>query len=368
MPADVATPGPAATAAATATRLLDLTEELVRIPSPSGDEGAIADLVEGRLRALPGLDVHRFRHTVVAHRPGPPPHLLVAGHLDTVPATDPPQPVERTDGTVAGRGAVDMKGGVAVVLALAEDAPAGAPATTFLLYDQEEVGSHRSGMAIVAATEPDLLRADAAFLLEPTGGWVEAGCQGNLRLRATYRGRAAHTARPWTGDNAVRRAVGPLAAVAAHDPGTVVVDGLPYRQSLEVVGVTGGGDRNVVPDRCDVVVNLRWAPGRDATAVVDELVAMLGGPDTVEVTLDSRPAPPALDHPALARLVRRPELRVRPKLGWTDVGRLAELGVPATNFGPGDPELAHGPAEVVDGDELAFVHRTLAAALWGAPS
>lgn len=371
-------------------RLLDLTEQLVRIPSPSGSEGEVADLVEERLRAVPSLTVERVRHTVVARRPGPAPRLLVAAHLDTVPATDPPQPVERAGGRVSGRGAVDMKGGVAVMLALAEDlaedladdragdragdgagtSPAGgpqggAPATTFLFYDREEVGSHRSGMALLAAERPDLLEAGAGVLLEPTDGWVEAGCQGNLRVRATYRGRAAHTARPWTGVNAVHRAAGPAARVAAHDPGTVVVDGLPYRQSLEVVGVSGGGDRNVVPDRCEVVVNLRWAPGRDRDAVLAEVVDLLGRPDDVEVTLDSPAAAPALSHPALAALAGRPGLRVRPKLGWTDVGRLAQLGVPATNFGPGDPELAHGPAETVSGEGLAFVYRALAGALWG---
>lgn len=354
-------------------RLLDLTEQLVRIPSPSGSEGEVADLVEERLRAVPGLTVDRVRHTVVARRPGPPPRLLVAGHLDTVPATDPPQPVERADGRVSGRGAVDMKGGVAVMLALAEDlagdragdGPGAAPATTFLLYDREEVGSHRSGMALLAAERPDLLEADAGVLLEPTDGWVEAGCQGNLRVRATYRGRAAHTARPWTGVNAVHRAAGPAARVGAHDPGTLVVDGLPYRQSMEVVGMSGGGDRNVVPDRCEVVVNLRWAPGRHRDAVLAEVVDLLGGPDDVEVTLDSPAAAPALSHPALAALAGRPGLRVRPKLGWTDVGRLAQLGVPATNFGPGDPELAHGPAETVSGEGLAFVYRTLAGALGG---
>lgn len=347
-------------------RLLYLTEQLVRIPSPSGHERDVADFVEQRLRAVPGMAVDRLRHTVVAHRPGPAPHVLLAAHLDTVPLAHPPQPVERTYDAVRGRGAADTKSGVAVALALAGDAPEGGPATTFVLYDRGEAGVEESGMALVAADRPEVLEVDAAVVLGPTDGWIEGGCQGHLCVRATFLGRPALTARSWTGTNAVHRAAAAMADVASHDPGTVVVDGLPFRQSVTVVGVSGGGDHAVVPDRCEVDVDVRWAPSRDRDEVVAGLAELLGGPDELAVTLDAPPALPALADPTLRRLLDRPGVQVRPHLDWSEAARLAALGVPATTFGPGDPALAHAPLESVRGRSLAAVHEALAGALWEA--
>lgn len=342
--------------------LLDTTEQLVAVASPSGQEGAVTDLVQHRLSRIPDLALTRIGHTLVARtrRPGAA-RLLLAGHVDTVPTADPPQPVRREADAVHGRGAVDMKGGVACLVVLAERLAAVAPlGLTLVMYEREELGSHRSGMHLLARRHPDVLRADAGVLLEPTGGWVEAGCQGNLRVRATFLGRPAHSARPWRGVNAVHRAAEALRRCVAHVPAVETVAGLDYRQSLQVVGIQGGGDSNVVPQRCEVVVNSRYAPNRSAESARREVADLLVGADELAVTLDSPTAPPAAAHPLLTPLVAATCNRVRPKLGWTDVGRLAQLGVPAVNFGPGDPELAHGPAEVVTVEELLFAYRRLA--------
>lgn len=349
-------------------RLGELALRLIRTPSESGSEAAIADFVEQRLRRLDFLEVFRLGDAVVARSDfGRAQRVLLAGHLDTVPITVPPQPAELTDGVVTGRGAVDMKGGLAVLLTLAEDAVHRARHDcTLVFYDQEEAGSHRSGMHRLSRLHPELLHADAAILLEPTGGWLEPGCQGSLRVRATFRGRAAHTARPWQGVNAVEMALPAVERCASHKPEVVTLEGLRYPQALQVVGVTAGGDSNVVPDRCVVHLNARYAPNRSKAEVLAELRQLLG-PDVenMEITLDSPAAPPALTHPVLNRLNALVDGRVRPKLGWTDVGRLAALGIPAANFGPGDPELAHGPRERVGLAELAEVHDALEAVISG---
>ncbi|MFI1975844.1 succinyl-diaminopimelate desuccinylase [Streptomyces wedmorensis] len=340
----------------------ELALRLIRIPSESGSEAAIADFVEERLRRLEFMEVSRLGDAVVARSDfGRGRRVLLAGHLDTVPDTVPAQPAELVDGAVTGRGAVDMKGGVAVLLRLAEHAVRTAGHDcTLVFYDQEEVGSHRSGMNRLSRLHPELLRADAAILLEPTGGWLEPGCQGSLRVSATFRGRAAHTARPWQGVNAVEVALPALERCTAHKPEVVTLDGLRYPQALQVVGVAAGGDSNVVPDRCVVHLNARYAPNRTKAEVLAELRELLGPDATdLDVTLDSPAAPPALDHPVLTRLSELVEGRVRPKLGWTDVGRLAALGIPAANFGPGDPELAHGPRERVGLAELAEAYEAL---------
>ncbi|MEX0169008.1 succinyl-diaminopimelate desuccinylase [Streptomyces sp. LMG1-1-1.1] len=349
-------------AAERAKELGELTLRLIRMPSVSGSEAAVADFVEERLRRLGFFEVFRLGDAVVARSDfGRDRRVLLAGHLDTVPDTVPPQPAELVDGAVTGRGAVDMKGGLAVLLRLAEHAVRGAEHDcTLVFYDQEEVGSHRSGMHRLSRLHPELLRADAAILLEPTGGWLEPGCQGSLRVSAAFHGRAAHTARPWQGVNAVEVALPAVERCASHKPEVVTLDGLRYPQALQVVGVAAGGDSNVVPDRCVVHLNARYAPNRTRDEVLAELRELLG-PDArdLEVTLDSPAAPPSLGHRVLTRLSGLVGERVRPKLGWTDVGRLAQLGVPAANFGPGDPELAHGPRERVGLDELVEVYDVL---------
>lgn len=333
-------------AVVTAADVVELTRALVAVPSVSGEERALADLVERRLRERTGLAVHRVGDSVVARTDHDRPwRVLFAGHLDTVPGdgTDP----DADPDVVRGLGAVDMKGGVAVMALLAEHTAAASHDCTFVFYDKEELGSSGSGMNVLLGAHHELVRADAAVVLEPSGGLIEAGCQGNLRVELGYRGVRAHTARPWQGVNAIHRAVPDLARMAAFRPGDVVVDGLTYRQSFSVVEVRAGVQGNVVPDHCVVRVNYRHAPTVDGDAAVSVVAGLAPGADESRVTLHSPAASPSLTHPLVAGLRAGAQLDVVAKLGWTDVGRLAAHGIPAVNFGPGDSELAHTPREFV---------------------
>jgi succinyl-diaminopimelate desuccinylase len=337
--------------------LFGLTEELIAIPSVSHDETRLADVVERRVaRQAPGLAVDRVGDNVVVRTDlGRDRRVVLAGHLDTVAPNGNETP--RRDGdTLYGLGAADMKGGLAVLLTLVDALAANRVAARFdasiVFYAAEEVAEEFNGLRALFAQRPDLVAGDLAVLLEPTGGWVEAGCQGTLHLRATFRGARAHSARPWMGTNAIHRAAAVLARLAAHDADTVDVDGLPYRESLQVVRIDGGIANNVVPDVATLVVNRRFAPAYSVEEATAQVEALLEGADEIEVINASPAAPPNLWDPLVAELVGTYDLGVRPKLGWTDVARFAAHGVPALNFGPGDPELAHTAGEHVTRESL----------------
>ncbi len=344
------------------TALIDRVAELCAIPSPSHGETAIADHVERRLRPSSWLDVDRIGDNVVARSRGEGRRIILAGHLDTVPANGNEAPLRRGD-TLWGLGTADMKGGLAVMLELATGARP-EEQLTFVFYAAEEVARRHNGLLAVAAARPELLAGDVAILGEPTGALVEAGCQGVVRLAVTLAGERAHTARPWMGRNAAHRMAPVIDRVAAWPGRRPVLDGCAYREALQVVAVEAGVAANVVPDRAVVTLNHRFAPDRDApsaAAAVSALLApVLDDGDTVEVTETSPAAPPGLDHPVLAGLLERTGRPPRAKLGWTDVAFFAERGVPAVNFGPGDPELAHSAGERVDSADLDAALRVLA--------
>lgn len=344
-----------------------LTADLLDIPSVSGTERAIADAVEASLRALPGLTVFRDGDAVVARSElGLGERVILAGHLDTVPLPtheDARGTVPSSwdgvpgEGTLWGRGATDMKGGVAVQLALAgalfgggstADDGAARPVrdVTFVFYDHEEVEAAKSGLGRLARTSPELLAGDFAILLEPTGGSVEGGCNGTMRVEATTVGEAAHSARAWMGKNAIHAAAPILARLAAYEPATVAVDGLEYRESLNAVKIQGGTAGNVIPDRCTVEINYRFAPDKTLDEAEAHVRAVLDGFDVVR-TDGASGARPGLTHPAAAAFVAVVGREPKPKYGWTDVARFSELGVPAVNFGPGDALLAHKDDERV---------------------
>jgi len=344
------------------TDLLALTEQLCAVPSVSGEERALADLVETRLREhAPGLDIQRVGENVVARTErGAPTRILLGGHLDTVPANDNAMP--RVDGdTLHGLGSADMKGGLAVLLVLAESLARGDGArdVTLVFYEGEEVADEHNGLRRLFAERPDLVAADVAVLLEPTGGWIEAGCQGTIHVRVTFKGARAHSARPWMGVNAVHRAAPTLARVAGYDAPTLSVDGLDYRESLQVVRVQAGIANNVVPDRCEIVVNRRYAPACSHDDAIAQTLALFTDADEAEVVSASPAAAPNLTHPLVAELVAAGSLDVRPKLGWTDVARFTQHGIAAVNFGPGDPELAHTAGERVERADLDHCLRVL---------
>jgi succinyl-diaminopimelate desuccinylase len=353
----------AAAAAAPADDLLGLTAALVAVPSLSGNEEALAGAVEARLRPL-ALSVDRLGANVVARtRAGRSRRVVLAGHLDTVPANG--NDVPHVDGDVLqGLGAADMKGGLAVLLRLAEDVAArGRFDCTFVFYESEEIADEFNGLRRLFAERPELVAGDFAILLEPTDLWLEAGCQGSLRLEATFHGERAHTARPWQGVNAVHRAAPTLARLAGYQPDPIDVDGLTFRQALQVVDMRGGVAGNVVPDRCTVVVNRRYAPALSLEQAEAEVRALLGEADEVTLTSVSPAAAPNLSHPLVAEFAGRLDLPVRPKLGWTDVARFSAHGIPAVNFGPGDPEVSHTAGERVSRRALDDCYGALAAFL-----
>jgi succinyl-diaminopimelate desuccinylase len=333
-----------------ATDAATLTAGLVDVESVSGSEAALADLVEQALRAYPDLKVERDGNVVLARTSlGRPQRVVLAGHLDTVPiAGNLPS---RLDGdTLHGCGTVDMKSGLAVMLRVAHLVGTGAldPRVdlTWVSYDCEEIEAARNGLGRLARTRPDVLAGDLAILLEPSEGIVEGGCQGTLRVAVHTRGVRAHSARSWLGTNAIHLTAPVLTRLADYEPRVVDVDGLTYREGLNAVGIAGGVAGNVIPDECAVTVNYRFAPDRsedDALAHVRDVF------DGFELELtDSAPgARPGLDSPVAAGFVAAVGGQARAKLGWTDVARFGELGIPAVNFGPGDPNLAHKPEEHV---------------------
>jgi succinyl-diaminopimelate desuccinylase len=337
--------------------LFGLTEELIAIPSVSRDETRLADWVEQRIgQRAAKLSLDRVGDNVVVRTNlGRDQRVVLAGHLDTVPANGNETP--RRDGDeLYGLGAADMKGGLAVLLTLAEALSANSGQARFdatvVFYEAEEIAEEFNGLKRLFAERPDLVGGDLAVLLEPTGGWVEAGCQGTLHVRATFRGTRAHSARPWMGSNAIHRVSDVLARIAAYDAETVDVDGLPYRESLQVVRIEGGVANNVVPDECSLIVNRRFAPAYSIDEATAQVETLLDGADDIEVINASPAAPPNLWDPLVAELIGTFDLGVRPKLGWTDVARFAAHGVPALNFGPGDPEIAHTAGEHVSRESL----------------
>ena len=338
--------------------LLALTSELVGISSVSRCETSLASRVEEELRRISELTVERMGDNVVARSYfGRERRVILAGHLDTVPPFDDSRP--RIDGdTLWGLGAVDMKGGLAVMLDLAGELEQMSVDVTLVFYVCEEIERSASGLAHLIRERPDLLEADVAVLAEPTNCVVEAGCQGTMRATATLVGRRAHTARPQMGVNAVHRLAPLLRALGEYEPREVLLEGCSYIEQLQGVGVSGGVAGNVVPDRASVSVNFRFAPDRDVEGAEVELRSLLcagmdkDAGDSLEI-LDAAPgAPPALENWLLSRLLEATEQPPRAKVGWTDVATFFRLGVPAANFGPGDPLLAHTRDEHVSQAEL----------------
>ena len=339
-----------------------LTQQLVDIESVSRNEQVIADAVQAALEALPHLEVTRHGHNVVARtRLGRPERVVIAGHLDTVPVNGnlPCRREQTPDGEVLhGLGTCDMKGGDAVILRLAATVPEPDRDVTYVLYESEEVEDEVNGLRTLVEHDPDLLAADFAILMEPSNAGVEAGCQGTMRVDVRTTGERAHSARSWRGVNAIHAAGEVLARLAAYESRQPVIDGLTYREGLSAVGIRGGVAGNVIPDECVVSVNFRYAPDRspdDAEAFVREF---FDGYD-VTVTDQAAGALPGLDRPAAKAFVEAVGGEVHPKFGWTDVARFSALGVPAVNFGPGDPMYAHKADEHVRAEEVLRCERVL---------
>ncbi|WP_445238412.1 succinyl-diaminopimelate desuccinylase [Leucobacter sp. USCH14] len=333
---------------------VELTRQLCNIPSVSGDERAIADAVEAALRThAPHLSVVRDGDTLIARTElGRERRVAIAGHLDTVPINENLPVRDLVDGRsgepmIWGRGTVDMKAGVAVQLALAIELVEPSVDLTWIWYDHEEVASDLSGLGRAMRHHPSLFEADFAILGEPSNGTIEGGCNGTLRARVSMSGKRAHSARSWMGVNAIHRAGELLDRLSAYEPERVWVDGLEYREGLNAVRIEGGVAGNVIPDHCSFEVNYRFAPSRSGEEAAAFVRAFFEDADEVEITDLAPGARPGLDAPLAKRFVEAVGREPKAKFGWTDVSRFSALGIPAVNFGPGDPLLAHADDERV---------------------
>jgi len=335
-----------------------LTEAVVDIESVSQHEQQLADVIEEALGRIPHLEVTRIGHSLVARTDlGRDERVVIAGHIDTVPLNHN-LPV-RNDGTrLHGLGTCDMKGGVAVALRLAQDLAEPNRDVTYVFYEAEEIDDVYNGLGIIATQRPDLVTGDFAILMEPSDAVVEAGCQGTLRIEVTTRGERAHSARSWRGSNAIHAAGEVLRRLEAYDARKPVIDGLEYHEGLNAVGIAGGVATNVIPDECVVTVNYRYAPDRSESEALAFLKDYFDGFDIV--VTDSAPgALPGLGLPAAKAFVEAVGGVVNPKFGWTDVARFTGLGIPAVNYGPGDPMLAHKQEEFVPIEQLRSCEATL---------
>ena len=349
--------------------IVQLTRELCDIESVSGAERALADAIWAALEPLAHLELHRDGDAIVARTQlGRAQRVVIAGHIDTVPVNENlPCRLETIDGTeyLFGRGTVDMKAGIAVQLALAAELDAPNYDLSWIFYDHEEVDASLNGLGRLARHAPELLEGDFAVLCEPTSAQVEGGCNGILRFEIRTRGLRAHSARAWVGDNAIHK-LGPALEILRHyNARTVHVDGLDYRESLSAVGIAGGVAGNVIPDAASLQINYRFAPNKTAAEAIEAMNDLFLDFDLTVVD-QAEGARPGLDDPVAADFVRSVRAEAKPKYGWTDVARFSALGIPAVNYGPGDPLKAHADDEAVATAEIAACRDGLRRWLTGA--
>ncbi|KQT72605.1 succinyl-diaminopimelate desuccinylase [Microbacterium sp. Leaf436] len=347
---------------------LDLTRAICDIASESGDETTLADAIEAAVSAYGHLEIIRDGDTVVARTQlGRDRRVVIAGHIDTVPINrNLPVEDREIDGEAFlwGRGTVDMKAGVAVQLKLAAELVAPPVDITWMWYDHEEVDSSLNGLGRLSRNRPDLFAGDFAILGEPSNGEVEGGCNGTLRALIRTDGVRAHSARSWIGENAIHKAAPILARLAEYRAREIEVEGLVYREGLNAVRISGGVAGNVIPDACEVEVNYRFAPSRDAEAAERVVRDVFTGFD-IEIVDVAEGARPGLDAALAQDFVTAVGATPKPKYGWTDVARFSALGIPAVNYGPGDPHLAHHDEERVPLAQIDAVERGLRAWLSG---
>ena len=328
--------------------VVELTRALCDIESVSGNETALADAIEAALQNCAHLTVTRDQDAIIARTSlGRTSRVAIAGHIDTVPvAGNLPLQLRQIEGVEVlwGRGTVDMKAGVAVQLKLAAELTEPNVDITWIFYDHEEVEASLNGLGRIARHHPELLSSDFAVLCEPTAAVIEGGCNGTMRAEVTTTGVKAHSARAWMGKNAIHAVAEILKRLNEYETESVEVDGLVYRESMNAVLISGGIATNVIPDECKVTVNYRFAPSKTAGDAQAHLEQLFSGFEVkvVDVAVGARPG---LDRPEARAFIEATGLEVMPKYGWTDVARFSELGIPAINYGPGDPNKAHADDE-----------------------
>lgn len=338
------------------TDLVETLRWLVDIPSVTGDEAGLRDAIAKRLDAMPSQSVG---DSLVVGDPEEEAILLV-GHLDTVPLQGHVGATVEA-GRVHGLGATDMKSGLAVMIHLIESL--GPDRLVCVFYAGEEGPLAGNQLSMILDAAPWLRTATAAIVMEPTDRGMEAGCQGVVNAEVRFEGEAAHSARPWLGDNAITKAGEFLTRMRALEPELHVVGGLDFKEVMSVTTASGGVAKNVIPAVFTLNVNYRFAPDRPMAGAIDRLREVCSAGDRIVVT-DSAPAGAvSIDHPLFRRLIEVSAAQISGKQGWTDVAQLSEAGIPAVNFGPGEPALAHKPGESVRVDDLNWAYDSLSEAL-----
>lgn len=344
---------------------------LCAIPSPIGHEGPLADAVAGwASHVYDAREIVRVGHSfVLGRRDDPRPSVALVGHLDTVPGRPEEPPPRLEGGRLHGLGSSDMKGGLAVMLALAETLELDVLPVNLLLvlYEREEGPYLESGLGPLFESAPELRHLRFAIALEPTDGVVQVGCVGSLHATVRFHGRAAHAARPWQGVNAIHLAGPLLAELLGRAPRDVERGGYVFREVASATLASGGRARNVVPDTFEMNLNVRFAPGRTPEDAETELRAWIA--DRAEVTVTDRApsGPVCTDNPFYRKLLATTGLRAEAKQAWTDVARLGAMGVDAVNYGPGETAQAHQAGESASVPALEEAYRGLRAFLSAAP-
>ena len=335
-----------------------LTLDLVNIASVSQDEQAIADSIQAALVEVKHLKVSRINNSIIAKTNfGANQRVVIAGHLDTVPANNN-FPGKKTSTEVIGLGSVDMKSGIAAALKLAAAVTNSKYDVTYLFYESEEIETKYNGLELITKQAKDLLNCDFAILMEPTNGIIEVGCQGTLRFQVSARGTRSHSARWWNGENAIHALTPVLEILNSYKSREPIIDGHKFREGLQAVKINGGVAGNVVPDEVTMTINHRFAP--DTTpAEAEENMKKLFKDFNFQLLDVASGAPTGLNNELIKDFVSKIGTAIAPKFGWTDVARFAAAGIPAINFGPGDPNLAHHPDEAVKIKQIEDVFASL---------
>lgn len=335
--------------------LSQITLDLVNVASVSQDEKVIADLVQDSLSQASHLKLTRIGNSVIAQTNfGNKKRVVIAGHLDTVPANNN-FPGKKTDTEIVGLGSVDMKSGIAVALKLALEVTESNFDITYLFYESEEIETKFNGLEIISQKAKELLACDFAILMEPTDGILEVGCQGTLRFEVSVAGKRSHSARWWNGQNAIHGLTDLLAILNNYQSREPIIDGHKFREGLQAVKINAGVAGNVVPDLANITVNHRFAPDTSVELAVENMQKLFK--DFNFKLIDSASsAPTGLDQVLIKEFVAIINKDIAPKFGWTDVARFAASGIPAINFGPGNPNLAHHPDEKVSIKQIEDVY------------
>ena len=335
-----------------------LTLDLVNISSVSKDEKSIADSIEEALKKCNHLKLTRVNNSLVAQTSfGNKQRIVIAGHIDTVPANNN-FPGKINNSEVVGLGSVDMKSGIAVALKLASEITSSNFDITYLFYESEEIETKFNGLELITKQQKDLLNCDFAILMEPTNGILEVGCQGSLRFEVSTSGKRSHSARWWNGENAIHKTNKILEILNNYKSREPEIDGYKFREGLQAVKINGGIAGNVVPDSVSVSINHRFAPDTSIDQATTNMKNLFKDFNFLLVDA-ANAAPTGLSNPVIKDFVSSIGKSIAPKFGWTDVARFASNGIPAINFGPGDPNLAHHPDEKVLISQINDVYESL---------